>query len=250
MLALGFNENAGSTAADASGRNNHASLGGATWAAGKHGAGLSFDGTASLVTVADSAGLNPTGALTLEAWIKPTTLSGWRTVLMKEAAGGLIYTLYAYDNAPRPAVYIHTTTDIDIPGTAAPPLNAWTHLAATYDGAQLRLYENGIQVASRAATGALSTSTGALRIGGNAVWGEYFAGVIDEVRVFNRALSAAEIQADMTTPISGGGGVTGGHDASDSGDHVARQRFGRVRCRQRLGDGERQRRCDRSAVPA
>ena len=132
VLALGFNENAGSTAADASGRNNHASLGGATWVAGKHGAGLSFDGTASLVTVANSAGLNPTGALTLEAWIKPTTLNGWRTVLMKEAAGDLIYTLYAYDNAPRPAVYIHTTTELSIPGTAAPPLNAWTHLAATY----------------------------------------------------------------------------------------------------------------------
>ena len=44
-------------------------------------------------------------------------------------------------------------------------------------------------------------STGSLGIGGNAVWGEYFKGLIDEVRVYNRALSAGEIQTDMVTPI-------------------------------------------------
>ena len=45
------------------------------------------------------------------------------------------------------------------------------------------------------------TSTGALRIGGNSLWGEYFQGRIDEVRVYSRALSAAEIQTDMATPL-------------------------------------------------
>jgi hypothetical protein len=40
-----------------------------------------------------------------------------------------------------------------------------------------------------------------LRIGGNAVWGEYFAGSIDEVRIYNRALTAAQITTDMNTPI-------------------------------------------------
>jgi len=45
------------------------------------------------------------------------------------------------------------------------------------------------------------TSTNPLRIGGNSIWGEFFAGLIDEVRVYNRVLTAAEIQADMNTPI-------------------------------------------------
>jgi hypothetical protein len=49
--------------------------------------------------------------------------------------------------------------------------------------------------------GSIVTSTGALRIGGNAVFGEYFRGIIDEVRVYNRALTAADIQVDMNTPI-------------------------------------------------
>ena len=47
------------------------------------------------------------------------------------------------------------------------------------------------------------TSTGDLRIGGNNVWGEFFSGLIDEVRVYNRALSPTEIQTDMNTPVGG-----------------------------------------------
>jgi hypothetical protein len=74
-------------------------------------------------------------------------------------------------------------------------------LAATYDGATQRLYVNGALVASRAQTGLIKTSTSALRIGGDSVWGEYFGGKIDEVRVYNRALSQTEIQKDMTTAI-------------------------------------------------
>ena len=58
-------------------------------------------------------------------------------------------------------------TRFDARATTQLPLNTWTHLAATYDGTTLRLYVNGAQVGSRAVTGALLTSTGALRIGGN-----------------------------------------------------------------------------------
>jgi hypothetical protein len=58
-------------------------------------------------------------------------------------------------------------------------------------------------VASRAVTGSLITSTGALRIGGNTVWGEYFSGLIDEIRIYNRALTPAEIQSDMNVPVGG-----------------------------------------------
>jgi hydrogenase maturation factor HypE len=85
--------------------------------------------------------------------------------------------------------------------TASLALNTWTHLAATYDGTTVRLFVNGVQAGTRAVSGSLAASTGALRIGGNAVWGEYFSGRIDEVRIYNRALSAAEIQADMNQPV-------------------------------------------------
>ena len=79
---------------------------------------------------------------------------------------------------------------------ARSPTGAWTHLAATYDGTTQRLYVNGTQVATLALTGAIvDLDLRRCKIGGNSVWAEWFSGLIDEVRVYNRALSAAEIQA-------------------------------------------------------
>ena len=76
-------------------------------------------------------------------------------------------------------------------------------MALTYDGSLLVLYVNGVQVASKALSGTIQASTNPLWIGGNQPYGEYFNGLIDDVRVYNRALSQAEIQADMATPLGG-----------------------------------------------
>jgi hypothetical protein len=96
--------------------------------------------------------------------------------------------------------------------TAAPPLSvapggsdfAWAHLAATYDGSTLRLYVNGTQVGTDIVTGTMAPSTGPLRIGGNSLWDEWFAGLIDNVRIYNRTLSPTEIATDMKTPVASG----------------------------------------------
>src|SRR5262245_6526417 len=82
-------------------------------------------------------------------------------------------------------------------------VNTWTHLAATYDGAELRFYVNGVLVESHAQTGTLATSSNPLQIGGDSLYGQYFNGRIDEVRVYNTARTEAEIQTDMNTPIGG-----------------------------------------------
>ena len=93
-------------------------------------------------------------------------------------------------------------------GTAALTANTWSYLTETYDGSTLRLYVNGTQVASTAHTGAIATSTNPLQIGGDSIYGQYFAGLIDEVRVYNVALTAAQIQTDMATPVDGGPDTT------------------------------------------
>jgi hypothetical protein len=203
VAAYGFNEGAGSQALDATGSGHVGTITGATWTtAGKAGGALTFNGTSSRVSIGDAADLDLTSGMTIEAWVRPTTLSGWRTVIMKERPGGLAYTLYAHDQSPRPAAYLNTGgADQTAPGTAALPLNTWSHLAATYDGTALRLYVNGVQVGTRSVTGSLISTSGGLSIGGNAPWGEYFAGQIDDVRVYNRALTPTEIQADMNTPV-------------------------------------------------
>ena len=206
VAAYNFDAGTGTSVADASGSGRTGTITGATWsAAGKNGGAMSFDGTGDYVTVADSNSLDLTTGMTLQAWVRPTVVSGWRTVIMKETANGLAYALYAHDNAPRPAGYINVAgTDLAAIGTAQLPLNTWTHLALTYDGTTLRLYVNSVQAGTRAQTGAIATSSSPLRIGGNVPWGEYFTGQIDDVRLHNRALSAAEIQAMMALPVTGG----------------------------------------------
>jgi len=206
VAAYGFNEASGTTVVDATGKGHTGTISGATrTTTGKYGRALSFNGTNAWVTVADANDLDLTTGMTLEAWVNPTVLGAgtFRTVMMKEGVGDEIYDLYAHSgsNVPNAAV-VRTPGGIGIVfGTQAVPLNTWTHLAATYDGAVLRLFVNGVQVSSLALPGVIQQSNGALRIGGNSVWGEYFSGQIDEVWVYNRPLTAAEIQADMAAPI-------------------------------------------------
>jgi chitodextrinase len=200
--AWAFGEGSGTTTADASGNGSAGTITGASWTTqGRNGNALSFNGTNSVVRVASSASLNLGSAMTLSAWIRPTaSQSGWRTIVQRQAEA---YFLDASGDAPgRPTGGgtlgggVHYTN-----GPTANPVNAWTHVALTYDGSMLRLYVGGTQAATRAATGAIQTSTNPLWIGGNSPYGEYFQGLIDEVRVYNRALTQAEIQTDMNTPI-------------------------------------------------
>jgi len=203
VASYAFEEGAGTTVADASGHGNTGTISGATWVTtGKYGKALSFNGTSSLVSVSDVAALHLTTGMTLEAWVQPSSVTSWRSVMLKETSNGLAYGLYSSNDASRPAGFVHIGQDVDATGPAAVVVGAWTHLAATYDGAAFKLYVNGTQVTSRALSGSIATSTNPLRIGGNTIWGEYFAGLIDEVRIYSRALSAAEVQADMTTAVS------------------------------------------------
>ena len=99
------------TAADASGRGNTGTISGATrTTTGKFGSALSFDGVNDMVTVADSASLDLTNRATLEAWVNPTALgSAWRTALLKEQPGQLVYALYANNDVSRPSGHLYTT---------------------------------------------------------------------------------------------------------------------------------------------
>jgi hypothetical protein len=202
VAAFGFNEGSGVQTHDASGQGNTGTISSATWsAAGKYGSALSFNGTSAWVTVADAASLDLTNGMTIEAWVNPTSNAGWQTIVLKEKYGGLAYSLYSANGSSRPAGYVYTTSELGLAGTAALPLNTWTHLAVTFNGTTMRMFVNGVEVSTRALTGSIVVSDQPLRIGGNALVGEYYRGMIDEVRVYNRALTAAEIQSDMTTPV-------------------------------------------------
>jgi hypothetical protein len=202
VAAYGFNEGSGTTLTDLSGNGNHGTISGATWtASGKYGSALLFNGTSAQVTIPNSASLQLSTGMTLEAWVYPTSApTGWRSVVTKNVDA--YYLMAASNPNDRPAAGgTWGSGNQNTFGTAGLAVNTWTHLAATFDGAMVRLYVNGVQVASQAQSATLAPTTGTLEIGGDAYPGEFFAGRIDEVRVYNRALTAAQITTDMNTPV-------------------------------------------------
>ena len=207
VAAFGFEQGSGSTASDASGRGNNGTVAGATWTtAGKNGTALSFDGIDDWVTVADSASLDLSSAMTLEAWVKPDVISKpWQSLFVKEGAGTFSYALYATAGAT--SQVNAWWTEADNLYVSPIPQGTWSHLAVTSDGTTMRIYVNGVQTSTTPVGGTLPNTPGPLRIGGNAVWdNEFFDGTIDDLRVYNRALSASEVVADRDTPVGGGAG--------------------------------------------
>ena len=191
VAAWSFNEGTGTTVADVSGNNNTGTLSGATWSTqGRYGNALNFNGAGNVVVVNSSASLNLTTGMTLSAWVFPTaTQSGWRAIVQREVDA---YFLHASSNTPlHPAAGgTFSGGDKNFAAPSAIAVNTWTHLAVTYDGANMRLFVNGTQVATIPQTGPLQTTTTPLRIGGNVPYTEFFLGRIDDVRIYNRAQAA------------------------------------------------------------
>jgi glucose/arabinose dehydrogenase/chitodextrinase len=202
VAAYAFDEGSETTVDDLSTFGNDGSIIGAAWTASGHtGNALIFDGIDDQVVVPDASSLDLTTGMTLEAWVYPTSaLSGGRALVQKQVDA---YFLNGNTSSDRPGVggtFAGTCCTV-LSGTSALPVNQWTHVAGTYDGATLRLYVNGTSVASQAITGSLEVNALPLRIGGNTHGNEFFPGRIDDVRIYDRALSASEIQADMVTPV-------------------------------------------------
>jgi phosphodiesterase/alkaline phosphatase D-like protein len=204
VAAYAFGEGSGTTVGDLSGHGNTGTISNATWTtAGKFGNALTFNGTNALVTITDSTSLHLTTAMTLEAWVNPTAVSAaWRDVIYKGNDNYYLAGTTTNTGFPAGAGTIGGN-NVQAYGTATLPLNTWSHLAATYDGSTVRLYLNGTQVGSLPQTGTISISAVPLTIGGDTIYGQYFQGKIDEVRVYSTALTPAQIQTDMNAPLSG-----------------------------------------------
>jgi hypothetical protein len=203
VAAYAFDEGGGTAVADTSGNGHSGTLNGAAWSTqGKFGNALSFDGINDWVTINSTSMLDLTTGMTLEAWVFPTSTSGTRDILIKEGSNVDIYNLYARNWRGRPESNVFVNGRNRTAEGATLPANTWTHVAGAYDGSVLRLFINGVQAASTSISGSIASSTGPLRIGGNSIWNEFFLGRIDEIRIYNRALTQSEIQSDMNSPLA------------------------------------------------
>jgi hypothetical protein len=199
--AWGFNEGRGRTANDGSGSGHAGRIKGALRVKGRFGRALRFDGAGDRVRIPDTSTLDLSRGMTLEAWVKPNgrRLSG-RPVIVKKRSKGLSYGLYAGGAIGRPAAVVKTARQRRLGTRSQLRRGRWSHLAVTWNGRLMRIYVNGKQRGKTRVTRPLSRSAGPLLIGA-AGGRRSFRGVIDEVRIYNRALSRAQVRADRKAAV-------------------------------------------------
>lgn len=190
-----LDEGSGQTAYDSSANDNTGTVHGATWTNGKINGGLSFDGINDYVEVADDDTLDISNEITIMAWVKPSRMGDYESFVHKDDAYVLQFAP-GTDGYLRGALWLPSLTMLDDTTTQL-STNVWYHVALTYDGSQMRLYVNGSEVANRAATGGITTNDNPLYIGYNPRGVTYwFNGVMDEVKVYDHALTLEEIQQE------------------------------------------------------
>jgi hypothetical protein len=194
-----FDEASGFLAIDSSGNNNTGTLVNAPGrVAGKLGPGALLFSSANqqYVTVANASSLNsPVRAITLAAWVNAADWGGNRRILQKGNSDNQ-YRLLA-----EAGVLKFHLNGVDTLTASLPPIATWVHLAATWDGSTMTIYTNGVPQASAGAGGTIVTTSDPLAIArknGSGVSGDYFNGRLDDVRIYNRALSGLEIAMLMT----------------------------------------------------
>ncbi|MGD9905291.1 MAG: PKD domain-containing protein [Vicinamibacterales bacterium] len=193
LAAYGFDEGAGTTVPDRTGHGPPLTRHGATWIpGGRHGGAMAFDGVKNRL---EGAPLLLPATFTVMAWTLDTSPLPLETVLsigpertLKLAGGDVLFTT--------------PNGDVRFGPTGAP--DAWHHVAVTSDGETLRAFVDGAPTGAPQPV-AVGAAEGPLHVGAWPLGApvDFFGGALDDVRVYGRALSAAEIARDMRTPIGG-----------------------------------------------
>jgi hypothetical protein len=211
-----FNEGNGRIVNDASGSDITGFIFGATWTTdSKSGSALSFDGSSSYVDLDNPSLLQITGSITCSAWVKAEANlpdDGQIVAKSNDVAGWQLKT--TLDTGPRTfGVAISTGSGrVERYSTTVCSLDVWYYVTGVYDaaGRTLDIYVNGV-LGNGVLTGTIPASQIDAPV--NAYIGKRtslhgggycFNGIIDNVRIYNRALSQAELQVDMNTPVGSG----------------------------------------------
>ena len=201
-----FDETGGTTAADASGGGRTATLqGGATFVAGRVGNAVSLSGSSQFVSMPTGivSGLND---FTIATWVNESSTSNWRRIF--DFGTGTTVNMFLTPQSGSGTIRFAITTggsgaEQRVNGTAALPTGTWKHVAVTLSGNVGILYVDGVEVGRNTAMTLHPSSLGSTTqnwIGRSQYADPFLAGQVDEFRIYNRALSPAEVQALFTNP--------------------------------------------------
>ena len=194
-----LDETSGSTAVDSGAHARNGTLNGTTFAAGttaaKLGTGLNLDGTNTYVSVPNHSTLQLRKALSISGWIYLTSFGSGSDVdpiLRKGDTAPAAYQLCIQDG--KPTLHLNETdaTGAGTIGSSTLSLNKWCHVVATWDGTTANVYLDGYLDGTRSVSGTLPLDARSLFIGGRTGGTDLAAGKIDDVRLYNYALTAAE----------------------------------------------------------
>ena len=200
-----FDEGTGIFAYDSSGNGNTGTLvNGPQWVAGKFGGNaLSFDGVNDYVEVSDSASLDITGVITIECWVKREQ-AAYQTLISKWSAADNQRSYLVALTADNNVRFWITSSgmwgnlkELTSYGTVG---TEWTHIAATYDGNKMNIYIDNVEDLSQVTTTVpIFTGTAPLMFGVHPAYMThgwvpgYFKGILDEVRIWNIALTGFQL---------------------------------------------------------
>ncbi|MCX6708574.1 MAG: right-handed parallel beta-helix repeat-containing protein, partial [Candidatus Woesearchaeota archaeon] len=195
---------------DYSSYGNTGTVSGATWtSSGISGGAYSFDGVNDYINVSDSSTLEGMSRLTVEFWMKANTLDDWAKPVSKTNWLGYSNTSYYCQvqdtDAFQCGVFNETGGGFDTTTTTVITTNTWYHVASVMNGTYLLLYINGILNDSKAFVGSSVYKTDwPVMIGGGLLStapSNFFNGTVDEVRIYNKSLSAQQIAADYNAGV-------------------------------------------------
>lgn len=175
---------------------------------------LDFDGVDDYVSLGNNSNLQLTSAITVEAWVNPRSISQWGAILSNLQDNGANesgYGLVIDGDTEQMVWWLQTVggtpnDHLNYP-RFTPTLNTWQHVACTFNGSEMKLYVDGILIEKLARTGLIDWSNLPIeaRIGSYLDDNEnyYFDGQIDDVRIYDRALTASQIATSMNNHLWG-----------------------------------------------
>jgi hypothetical protein len=208
-----FDEGSGTIAHDVSGHGNDGILAGVTeWTQGYFGSALSFDGGSAEVRVNGNSGLEPTGALSVAAWVQANGPAGHYKYILSKGASSCKAASYGLYTGANGGLQFYVSQHGAASYTTSPDAGSgiwdggWHFVVGTYDGSSVRLYVDGREV------GHGSPLTGAIDYhypDNDLFIGHYnqcpalnFEGLIDEIQVLNRAMTAAQVASSYTSLVA------------------------------------------------